>query len=73
MGEKKKKKKKLQSNRFGDAIKDYARTNSAVTDENRDRAGKGSFWKDPLTDFEKAMIVIGIIALAGIVIKYVIL
>ena len=51
MPDKKTKKKKLQSHRFEDAIKDYARTNSAYTDENRQRveeAGDSSFWKSPL-------------------------
>lgn len=51
MSGKKVKKKKLQSHRFEDAIKDYARTNSAYTDENKKRveeAGGSSFGKLPL-------------------------
>lgn len=73
---KKTKKKKLQSHRFEDAIKDYARTNSAYTDENRQRveeAGGSSFWKSPLKTSEKIMIVIGVLGLIGIIIRYVIL
>lgn len=70
------KKKKLQSHRFEDAIKDYARTNSAYTYENKKRveeAGGSSFWKAPLKTSEKVMIVIGILGLIGIIIRYVIL
>lgn len=70
------KKKKLQSNRFEDMIKDYARTNSAYADENKKRAeesGKTSFWKAPLSKSEKVMIIIGVLAVIGIIIKYVIL
>lgn len=67
------KKKKLESNRFEDALKDYARTNSAYTDENnRKMEGKDS-WKSPINRGEKVMIVIGVLALLGCVIKYVIL
>lgn len=76
MSGKKVKKKKLQSHRFEDAIKDYARTNSAYTDENRQRveeAGDSSFWKSPLKTSEKIMIVIGVLGLIGIIIRYVIL
>lgn len=76
MSGKKVKKKKLQSHRFEDAIKDYARTNSAYTDENKKRveeAGGNSFWKAPLKTSEKVMIVIGILGLIGIIIRYVIL
>ena len=76
MSGKKVKKKKLQSHRFEDAIKDYARTNSAYTDENKKRveeAGGSSFWKAPIKTSEKVMIVIGILGLIGIIIRYVIL
>ena len=76
MPDKKTKKKKLQSHRFEDAIKDYARTNSAYTDENRQRveeAGDSSFWKSPLKTSEKIMIVIGVLGLIGVIIRYVIL
>ena len=76
MPDKKTKKKKFQSHRFEDAIKDYARTNSAYTDENRRRveeAGDSSFWKSPLKTSEKIMIVIGVLGLIGIIIRYVIL
>lgn len=76
MSGKKVKKKKLQSHRFEDAIKDYARTNSAYTDENKKRveeAGGSFFWKAPLKTSEKVMIVIGILGLIGIIIRYVIL
>lgn len=76
MPDKKTKKKKLQSHRFEDAIKDYARTNSAYTDENRQRveeAGDSSFWKSPLKTSEKIMIVIGVLGVIGIIIRYVIL
>lgn len=71
-----KKKKKLQSNRFEDGIKDYARTNSAYTDDNKKRAeeaGMNGGWKSPLNRSEKVMITIGVIALIGCIIKYVIL
>ncbi len=76
MSEQKTKKKKLQSNRFEDSIKDYARTNSAYTDENRKKvqeAGGSSFWKAPLKTSEKVMIAIIILGIIGIVIRYVIL
>lgn len=76
MSAKKIKNKKLQSHRFEDAIKDYARTNSAYTDENKKRVeetGGSSFWKTPLNTFEKTMIVIGILGVIGIIIRYVIL
>lgn len=76
MPAKKIKNKKLQSHRFEDAIKDYARTNSAYTDENKKRVeetGGSSFWKTPLNTFEKTMIVIGILGVIGIIIRYVIL
>lgn len=69
----KKKKKKLASHRFEDTVKDYARTNSQVTDENKRRmeeAGGDKGWKAPLNKSEKVMIIIGILALIGIVIKY---
>lgn len=71
-----KKKKKLRSSRFEDSIKDYARTNSAYTDDNRKRAeeaGMEGGWKAPLNSSEKVMIAAGVIALIGCVIKYVIL
>lgn len=71
-----KKKKKLRSSRFEDSIKDYARTNSAYTDDNRKRAeeaGLDGGWKAPLNSSEKVMIAAGVIALIGCVIKYVIL
>ncbi len=71
-----KKKKKLRSSRFEDSIKDYARTNSAYTDDNRKRAEEAGLeggWKAPLNSSEKVMIAAGIIALIGCVIKYVIL
>ena len=51
MSGKKVKKKKLQSHRFEDAIKDYARTNSAYTDENKKelkRQEEALFGKLPL-------------------------
>ncbi len=76
MSEQKNKKKKLQSHRFEDSIKDYARTNSAYTDENRkkvEEAGGSSFWKAPLKTSEKVMIAIIILGIIGIIIKYVIL
>ncbi|MDD6389915.1 MAG: hypothetical protein PUG51_04705 [Firmicutes bacterium] len=71
-----KKKKKLRSSRFEDSIKDYARTNSAYTDDNRKRAEEAGLeggWKAPLNSSEKVMIAAGVIALIGCVIKYVIL
>ena len=71
-----KKKKNLRSSRFEDGIKDYARTNSAYTDENRKRAEEAGLeggWKAPLNSSEKVMIAAGVIALIGCVIKYVIL
>lgn len=71
-----KKKKKLRSSRFEDSVKDYARTNSAYTDDNRKRAeeaGMEGGWKAPLNSTEKVMIAAGVIALIGCVIKYVIL
>ena len=71
-----KKKKKLRSSRFEDSIKDYARTNSAYTDDNRKRAEEAGLeggWKAPLNSSEKMMIAADVIALIGCVIKYVIL
>lgn len=71
-----KRKKKLRSSRFEDSVKDYARTNSAYTDDNRKRAeeaGMEGGWKAPLNSTEKVMIAAGVIALIGCVIKYVIL
>ena len=70
------KKKKLQSNRFEERVKDYARTNSRFTDENKERAreaGVEKGWKEPLNSTEKAMIGVGILAVIGIIIRYVIL
>ena len=71
-----KKKKKLESNRFEDRVKDYVRTNSEYTDENKERAreaGVEKGWKEPLNSTEKGMIIVGIIAIIGIIIRYVIL
>lgn len=69
-------KKKFQSNRFEDSMKDYMRTNSAYTDENKKRAeeaGMDNGWKAPLNTSEKVMIAIGVIAAIGCIIKYIIL
>ena len=72
-GKKKKKTKKLASHRFEDRVKDYARTNSQVTDENARRVaetGADKGWKAPLNKTEKVMVVIGVLAVIGIIIKY---
>lgn len=70
-----KKKKKLESNRFGDTVKDYARTNATVTDVNKEKinAQGGENWKAPLNNGEKFMIGVIIIGIIGCIIKYVIL
>lgn len=72
-----KKKKKLESNRFENTVKDYVRTNSQFTDENKKRieeaGGEKSFWKAPLSNFEKCMLLIIGVGLVLIFVKYVIL
>lgn len=72
-----KKKKKLESNRFENTVKDYVRTNSQYTDENKKRieeaGGEPGFWKAPLSNFEKCMALIIGVGLVLIVVKYVIL
>ncbi len=70
-----KKKKKLESNRFENTVKDYVRTNSQFTDENKQRVKEagGENWKAPLNSGEKFMIGIIVLGAICIFIKYVVI
>lgn len=76
MGEKKPKKKRKYTNKTKDVLVDYYRTNREYDEENRRRQkeeGVKTKGLKNLNSTEKTYVIVIVLALIGIVIKYVIL